>query len=60
MINEAELAVTGDTRVELLLGFSVAVTGQSVVEIGIVLVTTTVELAGQSVTLAAQDVIVIS
>ena len=45
---------------EVELAVSVSVTGQIVVEIAIVEVTTVVESAGQSVTVAAQLVIVIS
>lgn len=45
---------------EVELPVSVSVTGQMVVEIAIVEVTTVVESAGQSVTVAAQLVIVIS
>ena len=51
---------TGATGEELLLGVSVAVTGQTVVETATRLVTTTVEDAGQLVTVGAQDVIVSS
>lgn len=43
-----------------LLFPAVAVTGHTVVDIGTTLVTTTVELAGQFVTEAAQEVMVIS
>lgn len=43
-----------------LLFPAVAVTGHIVVEIGTTLVTTTVELAGQFVTEAAQEVMVYS
>lgn len=43
-----------------LLFPTLAVTGLTTVDIGTELVTTTVELAGQSVTEAAQEVIVIS
>ena len=56
MLNEV------DTGVELTveLPVSVAVTGQTVVDTARVLVTTTVEEAGQSVTVDAQEVMVIS
>ncbi len=40
--------------------YAVSVTGQIVVEIAMVFVTTVVEWAGQSVTVAAHDVTVIS
>ena len=49
----------GATGVDSLLG-EVSVTGRTVVEMGIVEVTTVVESAGQSVTVAAHLVIVIS
>jgi len=52
--------VVGVTGVGLLELCAVSVTGQMVVEIGIVLVTTVVECAGQSVIVAAQEVIVTS